>query len=327
MKTYDMHARHYRPELGRFLSRDTYASAAGEHALQADPLTQNRYAFAGGNPVDNIEWDGHGPCGNRLCPESRDDALNQEARRQLTTRRHAESNDRIPGRQRTYGEQAAALDEQDLRIRVVDALNLQANQRTRGLRGLREHPGRAAAGDALLRARDTVQRSDPSYMIAQNLLTAFGGMLQSRGTRDARDATVALDAILKNLPESGPGAAQASAFGNLLRGQQSTEAAALAEGKLLGRLASGVSAAGAAMTFISSVSSGDDAWRAGFKAAFTTGGAYVGALAGPFCGPAAAACGFAGAVGVGFMANALADPVYDLGGRTVKRMTSFYTER
>jgi RHS repeat-associated protein len=59
IKTYDMHARHYRPELSRFLSRDQYAAASGEEALQADPLTQNRYAFAGGNPVTNVEFDGH----------------------------------------------------------------------------------------------------------------------------------------------------------------------------------------------------------------------------------------------------------------------------
>jgi RHS repeat-associated protein len=61
VKTYDMHARHYRPEIGQFLSRDTFASAAGDMALQADPLTQNRYAFAGGNPVTNVEFDGHKP--------------------------------------------------------------------------------------------------------------------------------------------------------------------------------------------------------------------------------------------------------------------------
>jgi hypothetical protein len=29
--------------------------------MQADPLTQNRYAFAGANPVNNIEFDGHDP--------------------------------------------------------------------------------------------------------------------------------------------------------------------------------------------------------------------------------------------------------------------------
>jgi len=61
VKTYDMHARHYRPEIGRFLTQDHYASASADLLLQADPLTQNRYAFAGANPVTYIEFDGHDP--------------------------------------------------------------------------------------------------------------------------------------------------------------------------------------------------------------------------------------------------------------------------
>jgi len=73
IKTYDMHARHYRPDIGRFLSRDQYASAAGDQALQADTLTQNRYAFAGANPVTNVEFDGHqrGPRPSRPRPRPR----------------------------------------------------------------------------------------------------------------------------------------------------------------------------------------------------------------------------------------------------------------
>lgn len=59
VKTYDMQARSYRPEIGRFLSQDRYEAALGDQLLQADPLTQNRYAFAGGNPVNNVEFDGH----------------------------------------------------------------------------------------------------------------------------------------------------------------------------------------------------------------------------------------------------------------------------
>ena len=59
IKTYDMQARPYRPEIGRFLTQDRYESAAGDLNLEADPITQNRYAFAGGNPVNRIEWDGH----------------------------------------------------------------------------------------------------------------------------------------------------------------------------------------------------------------------------------------------------------------------------
>ncbi len=59
VKTYDMQARQYRPDAGRFLSQDRYEAAQGDLNLQADPLTQNRYAFAGGNPTNNIEFDGH----------------------------------------------------------------------------------------------------------------------------------------------------------------------------------------------------------------------------------------------------------------------------
>jgi RHS repeat-associated protein len=59
VKTYDMLARPYRPEVGRFLTQDRYASASQDLLLQSDPLTQNRYAFGGGNPVNNVEFDGH----------------------------------------------------------------------------------------------------------------------------------------------------------------------------------------------------------------------------------------------------------------------------
>ncbi len=50
---------HTGPTSGRFLPSDRYQSSAGDFNLQSDPLTQNRYAFAGGNPVNRVEWDGH----------------------------------------------------------------------------------------------------------------------------------------------------------------------------------------------------------------------------------------------------------------------------
>ncbi|WP_196809152.1 DNRLRE domain-containing protein [Conexibacter woesei] len=69
IKTYDMQARDYRPDVGRFLQQDTYEASNADLTLVGDPLTQNRYAFAGGNPVDNVEFDGHvcddGPCSNQ----------------------------------------------------------------------------------------------------------------------------------------------------------------------------------------------------------------------------------------------------------------------
>ena len=47
VKTYDMQARDYRPSAGRFLQSDRYESAQSDLSLVADPLTQNRYDFAG----------------------------------------------------------------------------------------------------------------------------------------------------------------------------------------------------------------------------------------------------------------------------------------
>ncbi|MDX6587266.1 MAG: hypothetical protein QOI31_1739 [Solirubrobacterales bacterium] len=61
VKSYDMKARSYLPELGRFMGEDRYEASGADLTLQQDPLTQNRYAFAGGNPISNVEWDGHRP--------------------------------------------------------------------------------------------------------------------------------------------------------------------------------------------------------------------------------------------------------------------------
>ena len=64
ISTYDMQARPYRPDIGRFATADRYESASRDIGLQADPLTNDRYAFAGGNPVNNVEFDGHEPIGS-----------------------------------------------------------------------------------------------------------------------------------------------------------------------------------------------------------------------------------------------------------------------
>lgn len=56
---YDMLARHYKPSIGRFLTQDRFEDSLRDFALRSDPLTHERYAFAGGNPVGNVEYDGH----------------------------------------------------------------------------------------------------------------------------------------------------------------------------------------------------------------------------------------------------------------------------
>jgi len=57
--TLDMGARRFAPDTGRFLSTDFYAGALSDLSLSSDPLTANRYALAGGNPVSYVEVDGH----------------------------------------------------------------------------------------------------------------------------------------------------------------------------------------------------------------------------------------------------------------------------
>ncbi len=94
VKTYDMQARQYQPNTGRFLTQDRYEQASGDLNLQADPLTQNRYAFAGGNPTNNIEFDGHMVCsGGHTCGGSSIEASRRNTevaqRRPLSARQSA----------------------------------------------------------------------------------------------------------------------------------------------------------------------------------------------------------------------------------------------
>ncbi len=56
---YDMGARRFGPDLGSFLQQDQFSGALADLGLALDPLTQNRYALAGGNPISYVEWDGH----------------------------------------------------------------------------------------------------------------------------------------------------------------------------------------------------------------------------------------------------------------------------
>ena len=61
--SYDMGARRYSPSVGRWLSQDMYYGALDDLGLSQDPLTANRYAFLGANPINYVELDGHSPMG------------------------------------------------------------------------------------------------------------------------------------------------------------------------------------------------------------------------------------------------------------------------
>ncbi|MBB5959673.1 RHS repeat-associated protein [Saccharothrix tamanrassetensis] len=58
--TYDMGFRDYSPGLNRFLTLDLYNGALSDLGLTTDPWTNNRYAFGAGNPLSQVEIDGHG---------------------------------------------------------------------------------------------------------------------------------------------------------------------------------------------------------------------------------------------------------------------------
>jgi RHS repeat-associated protein len=68
---YDMGLRNYAPRLNQFLTRDMYNGALADMNLATDPFTGNRYTFAAGNPISNIELDGHMfPGSGGSCPPS-----------------------------------------------------------------------------------------------------------------------------------------------------------------------------------------------------------------------------------------------------------------
>ena len=54
-----MGARRFGPDVMRFLQDDVYGDALSDIDLALDPLTGNRYSFAGGNPISFVEVDGH----------------------------------------------------------------------------------------------------------------------------------------------------------------------------------------------------------------------------------------------------------------------------
>jgi RHS repeat-associated protein len=57
--TLDMGARRFGPDTAHFLQEDQYAGALDNLGLATDPLSQNRYDLAGGNPINFVETDGH----------------------------------------------------------------------------------------------------------------------------------------------------------------------------------------------------------------------------------------------------------------------------
>lgn len=160
VKTYDMQARQYRPDVARFLSQDRFESATGDQFLQADPLTQNRYAFAGGNPVNNVEFDGHRGSGIRdtidqiLRELSRGLASVAHELERVGTGRAALRLPRALPRLAPVGNPQPLFDLLKLRSEKR-ALHASVGTKRDGALGFAEQ----VAGEALRRAKDTVMTS------------------------------------------------------------------------------------------------------------------------------------------------------------------------
>jgi len=57
--TLDMGVRRFGPDVSHFLTPDFFYGSLANLSLSIDPLTDNRYDLAGGNPISFAEWDGH----------------------------------------------------------------------------------------------------------------------------------------------------------------------------------------------------------------------------------------------------------------------------
>jgi len=66
--SYNIGARLMNPTINRFVGADNYVAAGANLGLQVDPLTGNRYLYAGCNPIGLID-DGHKPLKRKECRE------------------------------------------------------------------------------------------------------------------------------------------------------------------------------------------------------------------------------------------------------------------
>ncbi len=153
VNTYDMQARSYRPDIGRFLSPDRYEAASGDVALQSDPLTNNRYAFLGGNPVSNVESDGHEPEGS--FKNGCDNTYGSDARCAKESKSRQRASAKAPDHVFSSNWRRGG---RDVRRAAADKVNARGQKREMLLSGLRANPelakGIAQADDrALIPAR------------------------------------------------------------------------------------------------------------------------------------------------------------------------------
>jgi len=100
-ETLDMGVRRFAPDVAAFAQPDLYENAFDNLDLAQDPLTANRYALAGGNPISFVEVDGH-------WPEFVDDAVRHGRGFGRRHRRRPQGHRRVRG-QRGQGHRRVGL--------------------------------------------------------------------------------------------------------------------------------------------------------------------------------------------------------------------------
>ncbi|WP_112261414.1 DNRLRE domain-containing protein [Lentzea terrae] len=263
--SYDMGARRYGPDLGQFLQRDQYQHALSDLGLAVDPLTQNRYALAGGNPISFVETDGHWPdlgaIGNAI-KEGVNKAV--DAAKNAVSKASSAVKDagKAVGEAASKAGQAVGKAAQSAGNAVKDAARATADKAGEVGEDLKQFAGaakRAVQSEGSQQGFDIAERTHKAVEAIEGGVTSAGQVI-SRTMQNAGDK--AGKAINRG----------ANAISQL---------ADSPVGKATGRA---LTAVGGLISFGKHYSKGDSALEAGAKAGIETLGGIVGGIAGGFLG-------------------------------------------
>jgi RHS repeat-associated protein len=272
--SYDMGARRYGPDMGQFLQRDAYQGALKDLGLALDPLTQNRYSLAGGNPVSFVEYDGHWPDLGGIG-----DAIKEGVNKATNAVKNAvgKATDAVKSAGKAAGD---AVD------KAGDAVGKKAGEAAR--------KGGEAAGDVARATRDKANE------IGEKVPEALRGPGVGKGLEIAGDAVGKIDQA-KGLAEGLGKGIEKSTRNATSKIGGALNKGAKAAGKALGspvakHTGRALQVAGVAINFAQHYNEGDKALTAAAKTTIESGagiagGAALGAAGGAVGGPVGAAVG------------------------------------
>jgi RHS repeat-associated protein len=291
--TLDMGARRFGPDTAQFLQEDVYQDALADLSLSTDPLTQNRYGLAGGNPVNFVEVDGHEPASSYTDRRSVNYYYSRRKRRTSGT---------------SYSERAAESSRPTYQRRI-DTAHRHATARVSRQRVVAsEARGRAdAARRRVGSGSDLVSGGIEGASIADNerrdkQYRADAEREARRGAARTGNRTIERRTRMAmrtgRVPYPGPKVPAGLQWG--------------------GRV---VAPVGGAITYVNSQADGESVGKSVAETAGATVGGTIGGVAGAFlCAPSvigAAGCGAGGAVGGSIAGEQIGSVVYEAGDTVV----------